>query len=67
MDKHLIFLQLVITYSLFAGYASHVQVFHDAMNEIMEKTKVNGKKCIDFQEHQSSAHEAYIKFSFGSG
>jgi len=37
------------------------------MNEIMEKTKVNGKKCIDFPQHSSSSGGAYIQFTFGSG
>lgn len=46
--------------------ARHVQHFHDAMNEIMNKTKVNGKKCIDFQPHNSS-RGAYIQFTNGTG
>lgn len=44
---------------------SHVQLFKDAMQEIMDKTMVNGKKCIDFQPRTSQA--AYIQFSYGSG
>ena len=44
---------------------SHVQLFKDAMQEIMDKTMVNGKKCIDFQPRTSEA--AYIQFSYGSG
>nr|XP_022318777.1 zinc metalloproteinase nas-4-like [Crassostrea virginica] len=48
-----------------AAIPSHVQLFKDAMQEIMDKTMVNGKKCIDFQPRTSEA--AYIQFSYGSG
>ncbi|XP_052069170.1 meprin A subunit beta-like [Mytilus californianus] len=51
--------------SIHSRQASHVQVFHDAMNEIMEKTKVNGKKCIDFQPRK--AEHGYMQFTYGSG
>ena len=41
------------------------QIFRDAMHEIEEKTKVNGKKCIQFRPHHGEA--GYVKFSHGSG
>ena len=50
---------------LISAIPSHVQLFKDGMQEIMDKTMVNGKKCIDFQPRTSEA--AYIQFSNGSG
>lgn len=45
--------------------ASHVKLFHDAMQEIMDKTMVNGKKCINFVARKSES--TYINFATGSG
>lgn len=59
------FLKSIFLFFVLSGQASHVQVFHDAMNEIMEKTKVNGKKCIDFQPRK--AEHGYMQFTYGSG
>lgn len=59
---------LILWYTLLldiSAIPSHVQLFKDAMQEIMDKTMVNGKKCIDFQPRTSQA--AYIQFSYGSG
>ncbi|KAJ8318947.1 hypothetical protein KUTeg_004038 [Tegillarca granosa] len=40
-------------------------MFHDAMQEIMDKTMVNGKKCINFVPRKSES--TYINFATGSG
>ncbi|KAK3090662.1 hypothetical protein FSP39_013492 [Pinctada imbricata] len=45
--------------------SSHVALFQSAMQEIMDKTMVNGKKCIDFQPRTNE--RAFIQFSYGSG
>ena len=46
--------------------ASVVQnIFKDAMHEIEERTKVNGKQCIKFTPHHGE--NGYVKFSHGTG
>merc|ERR1712179_59105 len=60
--------QGVVPYEISSGhsaYSSHVTLFHSAMQEIMDKTMVNGKKCINFVP--VSGHKSHIRFATGSG
>ena len=41
------------------------QIFMQAMHEIEEKTKVNGKTCIKFNPRHGET--AYVRFQTGSG
>ncbi|KAL4240304.1 Meprin A subunit beta [Mactra antiquata] len=56
----------VVPYEISSTYPSTVQnIFHQAMTEIQERTKVNGKTCIKFQPHQGES--GFIRFVTGSG
>ncbi|XP_021341865.1 astacin-like [Mizuhopecten yessoensis] len=57
----------VIPYSVHSSHntAAHKEIFAKAMGEIMNKTMVNGKKCISFVPR--SSENTYIQFTSGSG
>ncbi|XP_060580231.1 low choriolytic enzyme-like [Ruditapes philippinarum] len=40
-------------------------IFHQAMNEIETRTKVNGKTCIHFKPH--AGEKGFVKFVTGTG
>ncbi|KAH3871454.1 meprin A subunit alpha-like [Dreissena polymorpha] len=56
----------VVPYEISSTYPATVQnIFKQAMAEIEEKTKVNGKTCIHFKPH--AGEPGYVKFVTGNG
>ncbi|XP_052250693.1 zinc metalloproteinase nas-13-like [Dreissena polymorpha] len=56
----------VVPYEISHTYPAAVQdIFKQAMHEIEEKTKVNGKTCIHFKPH--AGEPGYVKFVTGDG
>ncbi|XP_069123652.1 hatching enzyme 1.2-like [Argopecten irradians] len=57
----------VVPYAVHSSHntASHRAIFQKAMDEIMNKTKVNGQSCITFVPRTNE--NTYIQFTSGSG
>ncbi|KAH3871485.1 hypothetical protein DPMN_034688 [Dreissena polymorpha] len=56
----------IVPYEISSTYPATVQtIFKQAMAEIEEKTKVNGKTCIHFKPH--AGEPGYVKFVTGNG
>lgn len=55
-----------VPYEISTNYTANVQqIFMEAMIEIEERTKINGRNCIHFKPH--SGEKAFLKFVKGSG
>ncbi|XP_060600150.1 zinc metalloproteinase nas-13-like [Ruditapes philippinarum] len=56
----------IVPYEIQSSYPETVKnIFHQAMNEIETRTKVNGKTCIHFKPH--AGEKGFVKFVTGTG